>query len=222
MENFVFNNVSSDDLGLIIKEMPPIVRAAKNIESIEVNGRNGSLHIDNGTYKSTNITISCIVKDLTKIDNIKNILQGTGNLQLSTVRGRTFKATIMNQIDFTKYLRTLREFPLQLELEPFSYSEEKNISFTTDSNFNISGNVETYPIINITGTGTITLNNISIEVLSSEIIIDCEFMECTKNNLNMNSLVVLDEFPKLVPGNNTLSIGTGISMVVISYKERWL
>lgn len=222
MESFVFNNVSSNDLGLIIKEMPPIVRPAKSIESIKVNGRNGNLHIDNGTYDSYNITISCIINDLTKLDQNKNILQGTGDLQLSTVPGRTFKATIKNQIDFSKYLRVLREFPLQLEIDPISYGETTTVSYSANATLNISGNVDTYPTITVYGTGTITINNVSVEVLTTGIVIDCKLMECIKNTTNINAYVVLDEFPKLSPGNNTIVLGTGITMVTISYNEGWL
>lgn len=222
MESFTFNGVNSDDLGLIIKEMPPISRAARNIESIKVNGRNGNLHIDNGDYNSINMTIECIISDYLNYDAIKSTLQGTGELQLSTVPGRTFKATISNQIDFTKYLKLLKEFPLQLEVDPLSYGVSITDSYSSDVTFEVDGNVETYPTLTIYGTGTIYINNTAIEVLTSGITIDCELMECIKDDLNMNAYVVLDEFPKLIPGENSLSLGTGISMVTISYKERWL
>ena len=105
MESFTFNNVSSDALGLIIKEMPPIVRAARDIESIKVNGRSGNLHIDNETYDVVNITINCIVSANANIDIIKSTLIGTGELELSTVPDRTFIATIKNQINYSKYLK---------------------------------------------------------------------------------------------------------------------
>ena len=222
MESFIFNNVSSDDLGLIIKEMPPIVRASKNIESIKVNGRNGNVHIDNGTYESYNITINCIINNLAKLDQNKSVLQGAGELQLSTVPGRTFKAMIKNQIDFSKYLMVLREFPLQLELEPFSFGAEETTNYTSSGTLTVSGNIETPPTLTITGTGILTINNTSLEVLATGITIDCDLMECTKNNINMNSSVVLDKFPTLNPGNNTITLGTGISKVVIKHRERWL
>ena len=222
MENFTFNGVNSDTLGLIIKEMPPIVRAAKNIESINVNGRNGNLHIDNGTYKTYPITINCIIKENANIDLIKSTLQGTAQLVLSTVPNRTFTATICNQIDFKKYLRVLREFPLQLEIEPFSYGNINSIDYTTNAILVISGNVETAPVITIYGTGTVTINNTPIEVLESGITIDCDLMECVKNNLNMNANVILSVFPTLIPGNNSIVLGTGITKVTIAYRERWL
>ena len=31
METFKFKNVNSNDLGIIVKEMPPIIRAERNI-----------------------------------------------------------------------------------------------------------------------------------------------------------------------------------------------
>ena len=223
MESFIFNNVSSDDLGLIIKEMPPIVRASKNIESIKVNGRNGNVHIDNGTYESYNITINCIINDLNKLDQNKSALQGIGELELSTVPGRIFKAMIKNQIDFSKYLRVLREFPLQLEIEPISYGKTlRGVETDESQTIIVDGNIDTYPTITIYGTGILTINNTPIEVLTSGITIDCKLMECTKDDLNMNAFVVLDEFPKLSPGNNTITLGTGITYVSIMYHEGWL
>ena len=223
MESFTFNGVNSSTLGLIIKEMPPIIRAAKSIESIKVNGRNDYVHIDNGTYEPYSITINCIIDDLTKLDQNKSVLQGVGDLQLSTVPDRKFKATIKNQISFSKYLRVLREFPLQLELEPISYGATLRGTETSESQtLIIGGNVETPPTITIYGTGTLTINNTPIEVLTSGITIDCKLMECTKDDLNMNAFVVLDEFPKLHPGNNTITLGTGVTYVSIMYHEGWL
>lgn len=222
MENFIFNGISSEELGIIIKKMPPIIKPAKNIETIKVNGRNGNLHIDNGTYDSVNITIECVVKDLSKIDIIKSVLEGSGKLQLSTVPNRTFDATIKNQIDFSKYLTVLREFPLILELEPFSYSEVKELNYSESSSFLIGGNVKTYPVLSITGVGSFSINNVSVEVLETEITIDCDLMNCTNNNIDKNNMVILDDFPYLNPGENTLTLGNGIINVKIEYVERWL
>lgn len=222
MEKFIFNDISSDDLGLIIKEMPPITKAAKNIETIKVNGRNGNLHIDNGTYDSVDVTIECIVKDLSKIDIIKSTLEGTGKLELSTVPDRKFIATIKNQIDFAKYLMVLREFPLQLELEPFSFSESKTLNYNESASFTVGGNVKTFPIINVTGVGSISINNISIEVFETGITIDCDLMNCYTDGIDKNNMVILDDFPYLNPGENNLTFGSGITNVKIEYSERWL
>lgn len=224
MPYFIFNNVKSTDLGIIIKELPPIIKAEKDIDIITVSGRNGNLHIDNGFYKSKTYTITCVLIDETKINDIKSLLDGTGTLEISSESNIEYQATVLNQISFDKYLKYLKEFAINFELYPIGYS--KNTISNTYSNenntFEVGGTYKVSPTLIVEGTGTITLNNRQVEVLESGITIDCELMNCTKNNLNANDKVNLDEFPALVVGENTLVLGTGITSVQLSYKEGWL
>ena len=223
MESFIFKGINSNSLGIIVKEMPPITKAEKNIESIQINGRNGNLHIDNKTYKSKNYSIVCVLMDQTKIDDLKYLFDGTGTLILSTEPDREYQATIKNQVDFSKYLTYLREFPLQFELDPIAYSKDENIlEFSSNSNFEIGGTAEIAPILIIEGVGTISINNTQINIKETGITIDCELMECSNGEISKNNLVELDEFPKLMVGNNTITLGTGINKVTLKYKEGWL
>jgi phage-related protein len=223
LKNFTFNDINSDDLGLIIKNMPYVPTAERDIESITVNGRNGNLHIDNGTYRAINYTINCIISDISKLDLIKSTLCGMGTLKLSIYPDRFFNATIKNQVDFSKYLNVLNEFPLQLELYPFAYNdEEETLNFSSSSSFDIGGNISIKPVIVVTGVGKVTINNNSIEVFESDIAIDCDLMNCAKDGLNKNSQVDLEEFPVLLPSNNSIVLGTGITNVLIKYRKGWL
>lgn len=223
MEYFIFNGVSSNDMGIIIKEMPPVIKSEKNVETVTISGRNGDLHIDDGTYKTKKYKIKCILTDTTKIENLKKLCDGTGSLELSTELGKEYQATIYNQIDFSKYLTYLKEFTLQFELYPISYSKElKEIICDSNTEFSIGGTVDVSPIITINGTGVITLNNTQVKVAETGIIIDCELMNCTKDNINKNDKVNLDNFPQLLVGDNTLVLGEGIESVIINYKEGWL
>lgn len=223
MEYFSFNNVNSTSLDIIVKSMPPVPRAERNIESIQVNGRNGALHIDNKRYLSKSYSIGCVLKSKTYLDNICSSFVGTGILRLSKYTDRYFKATIKNQIDFSKYLTYLNEFPLQFELDPIAYSEtETTENLTSTSSITVGGNVEVYPKITITGTGTATINGYSLTVSETGITIDCDLMVCYKGTTAKNDKVVLDEFPKLTPGTNTISLGTGITGISIVYRAGWL
>lgn len=121
MKTFTFNGKTSDELGLVIKNMPPVPRAERDITSLAISGKSGSLHIDNNSWKSKRYTIECICKDTTKADLLKSTLWGTHKLTLSTYSDREFIATIKNQIDFDNYLTYLQSFPLELELQPFGY-----------------------------------------------------------------------------------------------------
>lgn len=221
---FIFKGQKSTDLGVVIKELPPISKSQKNIDSISIDGRNGNLHIDNGTYKTKNYSVKCILTDISKIKSLKTLLDSTGKLELSTEPNIEYNATVMNQIDFSKYLTYLKEFPVNFEVDPIGYSKtSKTNTYTASENtFEVDGTVNVAPIITVTGTGTFTLNNKQVEVLETGIVIDCLLMNCTKNNLNKNDKVVLDEFPELIVGENTLNLGAGITSIQISYKEGWL
>lgn len=223
MEQFTFNNISSNSLGLIVKEMPLVPQAEKNIESIEVNGRNGNLHIDNLNYKSKEYTLVCILTDLSKLDEICSVLSGDGELMLSKYEDRIFKASILNQISFKSYGNYMQEFPILFELNPIAFSNQIiTEEITENSSIDVEGNVEISPILEIIGIGSITINGYSLQVLESGITIDCDLMNCTKNNLNKNDKVVLDKFPKLTPGSNAITLGTGIEEIKVVYRKGWL
>lgn len=223
MESFVFKDISSTSLDLIIKDMPLVPRAEKNIETIEISGRNGNLHIDNQNYLSKSYTITCIAKNKNKIDEINSKICGSGKLILSKYSDRYFNATFKNQIDYASYLTILQEFPIQFELDPIAYSNDLTEEvITTSGNIEVEGNVDIAPTIIVTGTGTITINGYSLTVNESDITIDCELMNCIKNNLSANDKVVLDEFPRLKVGTNAISLGAGITQIIIKYRKGWL
>lgn len=221
---FIFNGQKSTDLGIIIQELPPISKAQKNIDIISINGRNGNLHIDNGTYKAKTYSVRCTLMDETKINSLKTLLDSTGTLELSTEPNIIYNATITNQIDFSKYLKYLKEFIINFDVDPIGYSKNSitNTYSSTENVFEVNGTANVSPIITVTGVGTFTLNNKSVEVLETGITLDCDLMNCTKNSINKNDKVILDEFPELIVGENTLNLGEGITLIEISYKEGWL
>lgn len=225
METFTFNGTSSESLNLIVKDMPLVSRAEKNIETIEVNGRNGNLHIDNGNYLSRSYSIACLAKDKSKIDEINSKLVGSGKLTLSKYNDRFFNATIKNQIDYSKYMTILQEFPLQFDLDPISFSNEETVeTLTSSGSITVGGNVDIYPKISITGIGKLVINDTELNVSETDIFIDCELMNCTKNGLSKNDKVTLsgDDFPKLKVGSNTITLGSGITQIIIKYRKGWL
>lgn len=227
MESFVFNGVSSQYYDIIVKKMPPIVSPLKNIESITIDGRNGNLHIDNGTYKSYDLTIECVITSNTKINDIKKWLTGTGIISFSTIPNIEFDCLVKNQISFDKYLTVLKEFPIQLEISPLGRSTtETTVTKTANGTFTVGGTVETSPILEVKGDGdgSITLNNTTINITDmsdTAIIIDCDLMNAVQGLNSANSQINCDEFPKLIVGTNTISM-IGATEVKVKYKERWL
>jgi phage-related protein len=78
------------------------------------------------------------------------------------------------------------------------------------------------PLIRAYGTGTFTINGITVQITSASSYtdIDCDLQECFKDTLatNCNGNVVLTTFPELKPGENTISM-SGITKLEIT--PRW-
>lgn len=52
MGKIIFDGKSSDNYGIVVEVLPDYSSAEKNVEFIDVPGRNGQIAIDNGTYKT--------------------------------------------------------------------------------------------------------------------------------------------------------------------------
>lgn len=223
MESFTFKGINSNSLGIIVKEMPLVPRSERNIETINVNGRNRPLHIDNKNYLSKNYSIICLMKDKEHINDICSLFVGTGQLTLSKYPNRIFNATIKNQIDFKNYLNYLNEFPLQFELDPISYSSDLTTEeLISSGSITVDGNTDSYPKITIIGTGQITINGYSFNVLESGVTIDSDLMICYNGTIAKNDKVILSEFPKLKPGENIITVSNTVTKIKIEYNSGWL
>ena len=82
---------------------------------------------------------------------------------------------------------------------------------------------EAKPIIRIFGTGTLTINDISITVTDADEYtdIDCEMMEAYKGDFSRNAFIELsgNDFPSLVKGKNYISKTGNITSYTIT--PRW-
>ena len=79
-------------------------------------GRDGFLTQDNGSYKSVVKSVECTMKDLERIDFICSWLTGSGEVTFSNEPTKVYKATIINQIEFERVVATFHSFIIQFEL----------------------------------------------------------------------------------------------------------
>lgn len=223
---FTFNGKDSNNYGVYAKELP-IISPKREIDSIKVDGRNGYLHIDNGTYESYDLTIPCAVTDLTKINDIKGWLTGIGTIIFSNNPTIQYDCIVKNQIPFDRYLINLKEFPLQLEVNPIGKSTtQTTVTKTSGGTFIVGGTIASKPILEIKGTGevTITLNGTSFTLSTASAtayIVDCDLMNVTKSSTQKNSEFT-GNFPSLVIGSNSISWTGTVSEVKIKYYESYL
>lgn len=59
---FIFGNVDSRDYGIIVSNDNGFESPERDVEEIEIPGRNGTLLIDNGRFKNQTLTYNCILR----------------------------------------------------------------------------------------------------------------------------------------------------------------
>ena len=236
--HLIFNNVNTRDLGVHIEELPIIPKAERIIELVEIQGRSGYLTNDFNSYKSIDYDVIFKIKDTTKINQIKQVFNGQGILKLSNQPNVYYKATVINQIDFTRVIRTYQECLISFKLQPFGYLiDNDSITITSDDMIENIGNVYSQPTIKVFvnrtqangGNGNIYINEETIslkDVDTGELVIDCGLEECFRLGSdglykNMNSHMV-GEFVCLEVGDNEINFDGCITKLQITPNFRYL
>ena len=220
---FEWNGVRCTAYGIHVTEQPSIIRPSERVTFTNVPGRNGSLTTLEGedVYDDFILPISCTVSDISRLPDICAWLKGAGTLKLAARSGGFYYARLANQIELTKVLRNHenRVFTLNFRCKPFWYMDQAQpITLTTSGSYITNpGNVFSEPVITVTDSGEVTLivgmTIVELE-FSGSITIDTPLMEAYSGVMSANSAMSGD-FPKLLPGQNTVSWSGSVSKVVI-------
>lgn len=209
---------------------------SRNIEFLEVQGRNGSLTIDHGDYSDFILELECAIvanndeemKIVTR--NIKNMLLKCINKKIQTSEDLDFYliGTYNNKVDIEEILEGFGKCLLTFRCKPFRQSVNENIlTLTKATNIN-NAYLECYPQLKIFGIGdiTISINNqkLILKAIEDYIIVDSEVMNAfkedklTKEIINQNQKMFSD-FPTLEEGNNSISWAGNVTKIEVL--PRW-
>lgn len=222
---FIFNSILSQDY-LIVNKLPPITRPAKDIDKIEIPGRDGFLTNDLGTYRGSVKPVECTIENLEAIDFISKWLSGGGEVVFSNEPDKKFKAVIINQIEFTKILQNFRSFIILFDCQPHKYAVTNDvITLLTPQTIVNSGNVSSNPVIKIYGNGNINLaingEIINLTNVSEYLVIDSELVDAYKDTMLKNN-EMNGEFPELITGVNSISWTGSVTKVEITPNWRYI
>lgn len=239
---FIYKEKNSRDMGISILKLPPRIKPERRGEIINVPGRDGFLFESDDAYNNKTLEIECTFippegNTQNQIDamimDILVWLDGNGKLILSDYPGYYYEATIINSIPIERLFKRYRRFMVSFEVQPFSKSLipsqiEKQI--LEEEIFNVKTYYETSLKINLQATGNIEIhindNIMHFNDIESPLVIDGELMNVTDElGVNMNNHMVGD-FPKLKPGNNTISIicddDSSFNGLILEYRSLWL
>lgn len=225
---FIFNNINSKEKGILVNNLPPISKAERKYEELEIPGRNGKLYIDENCYNTFTYAITCTLMPDSNIREISKWLNGTGKLVLCTELDKIYDVLIKDQIDYEQTYRICNQFEVNFEVQPVAKSVlEKEINLNEESSLIIKESTyQIKPYIKVVGSGNITLtinnNSINLKNIEDYIELDCELEEAFKDNENCNSKVECEDFPILFPGENIISWTGNISNLYIKYKEAFI
>ena len=232
---FIFRGIDSRDIGVVVEDMFDVHRPKRNVQTIQVPGRDGRLTQDDGTYDTYTISgkINCFGAPLS---DVYAWLSGSGDLILGDEPTRSIRASATAQVKNTRFRcdGCYDSLQVSFDCQPFRYHVEQtegaNDIPLTSSPATVSnpGTYKSAPRLTIEGTGTavLTIGTQILEVtdLAGGVIIDAELCECfdlTETALRNERVTLMDDkFPVLHPGANIISwTGDGVTKITIT--PRW-
>ena len=232
---FIFRGIDSRDIGVVVEDMFDVHRPKRNVQTIQVPGRDGRLMQDDGTYDTYTISgkINCFGAPLS---DVYAWLSGSGDLILGDEPTRSIRASATAQIKNTRFRcdGCYDSLQVSFDCQPFRYHVEQtegaNDIILTSSPATVSnpGTHKCAPRLTIEGTGdaVLTIGTQILEVtdLAGGVIVDTELCECfdlTETALRNERVTLMDDsFPVLHPGANIISwTGDGVTKITIT--PRW-
>lgn len=232
--NFItLNGIRSDSVkGLLISELPPVVKPQQRTEIEEIDGRDGDIVTKLG-YSAYDRTMLIGLHGDFDIDDVIRFFDSEGDAVFSNEPDKLYKYQILDDIEFERLIR-FRKAKVTFHVQPFKYSAVeriKTINAESEDSFRVlnSGNTVARPRITITGSGTInlSLNNHQMFVINlgneGYITIDTEEMNAYKGSVLKNRLVTgnYDNFA-LTLGMNVLTWTGDVDAVSIEKYSRWI
>ena len=231
MSYFIFKEVLSTDLGLIISSsvIPPT--SPEEYEIQPVPGRDVPLWIAKNTRQTIEIQMQTVITDPTKLRTIYSALQGRGNLVLSDEPDKYYVGSIQALIPQAIALR-MGTLPLSFICEPFAYSLSNDMITSTEhsTSISVSGTAPCLPIVKIYGSGynEITINDETWKIadINEYVTIDSPRNLVYKDNaVLLNKVSRYDNkvyLPMFNVGTNLILTTDNISKIEVIKNERWL
>jgi len=225
MNSFTYNGTSSNNWGLIVDNVQVFNAPAPDYESVAVAGRNGELTLFNNRYNNVQViyTIGITTDFINKTRAIADWLLAsvgyhtlTDTYQPSYYRQARFVGDVeyvVNALCRTGSANVVFDCKPQL----FLNSGTSAISVSNGDTITNPTNYPAKPLLRLYGTGTAQIGNYEVTVTTADgyTDIDCEQMNCYKGTTNCNGNVVIDDFPMLESGANTITY-TGFTQVEIT------
>lgn len=234
-----FGGTDSADYGILLAGDGTFNAPERDVEAVNIPGRNGDLLIDRGRFKNITVeyTAYSYATDMAtfrqQLGDFRNALTSqTGYQRLSdTFHPDEYRlGTFISGFEAEPlHYNTLAEISLEFDCKPqrFLKSGDEQVSVESGETLTNPTPFEALPLIEVNGAGTLTVGNISVTVTGTTdqtIFIDCELMDAYTVSggaiVSANDKINLNEsaFPSLSAGETGITF-TGLTEVKIT--PRW-
>ena len=229
----IFNGISSSDLHILVQHPPEYVIPERDYTITHVPGRDGDIAVDNGGWlnveRTYNLAIDARFDGYSKVaGNVARWLHsssGYARLEDSYEPEYYRMAMYKSQANISNIFMQAGEFDATFECKPqrFLKSGLRKLTLTNGSIlrnptlFNASPKIMVFG----SGSGKFTIGNYSVEITNilDGMIVDCEMQDAYFGSTNCNGRIVLDDFPKILPESNPVTITGGITKLEVL--PRW-
>ena len=228
---FTLDGVDSRDFGVYISGQGTFSAPARSYELLPVPGRNGDLVGTEKRFENGELTYPAFIyanfkQNIADFRAFLNSLFGYHRL-VDSYQPNEFRMVFF-QGEFDPDVTAKNDaasFDITFNCKPqrFLLSGEQATTLTADGTITNPTRFNSQPLLRVYGTGDLGINGDTITISQADVYtdIDCEMMDAYKGTENRNQYITLTNynFPVLVPGENGIALGTGITRVEIT--PRW-
>jgi len=230
MNSFTLNETTNSRAawGLRITEPPVISPTKRIVESVQIDGREGSLTLLKGWEDITfDMRAALLGGNLnTRFREILPVILAAKTIYFSNDPGVYFKIKHASAGGLERRLSQLYDFPLTFVCDPFRYIRNVAlVTMTTPGNITNLGGVFALPVIKVYGTGNQTLTvggkQTRLNILAGNLTLDSALMECYQGSTAQNNQMQ-GPFPVLNTGATAITWSSGITKIEIEPRWRFL
>ena len=229
----IFNGISSQDLHIQVQTEPDYDFPEKDYEVTHVPGRNGDIVIDQGSWQNVsrkyNLAMDAVKISYTEVASklVQWLHSASGYARLEDSYEPDFYRMAMykDSGSISNIYNKAGQIEVEFTCKPQRYFKSGEIAdiFTTSTEYRNPTDFPAKPLIKIHGSGSGTVGigtyTVNINNILDGMIVDSEQQDTYKDQTNCNSRVYIAEYPKLVSGNNVISISGGVTSIEII--PRW-
>ena len=231
-----FNGVSSADVGIEVEKFPSYDIPEKEYDIIHVPGRNGDIVIDTGTYKNVSriYEVSIATRDIAFHRKMGRVAQwlysASGYARLEdSYEPDSYRLAIYNKkVSIENLFNEAGKAKLEFNCKPQRFLKSGDIPTTLTRSSIIHNDTpfDALPMIDVitdNTAGELVVGDTVLSIAANaglSLTINSELQDVYSGTANKNSYITLNSgiFPKLVPGNNTISFTGGIQSITITPK----